>query len=82
MAHVNTFKMLVHWLFLTVTLLFVISGLGITEYGAVESITFGFLTKALAYQIHINLLIPFLLLLAVHIYLAVFSKKGKSRGKV
>ena len=57
-----------HWLLVAVILLYGITGYGITQYRIVEPATLGLLTKPLAFQIHDNLLIPLLVLLALHIY--------------
>ena len=68
----------VGWLLLAFALLLVITGLGITEWRTVESITFGLLPKALSFQLHSLLWIPFLVILAVHVLLS--CRAGK-RGK-
>jgi hypothetical protein len=59
---------IVHWLFVAMLLLYGITGLGITQYRIVEAVTLGLLSKPLAFMIHDNLLIPFLFLLALHIW--------------
>ena len=51
-----------------------ISGFGITEFIIVESITFGLLTKKLAFEIHEYLWIPFTVLLALHVFLPLAKK--------
>jgi dolichol kinase len=61
-------KRIVQWLLLAMILAYLITGFGITEYRIVESLTFGLLTKLLAFKIHDNLWIPFIVLLALHIY--------------
>ncbi|PKL62729.1 MAG: hypothetical protein CVV31_04485 [Methanomicrobiales archaeon HGW-Methanomicrobiales-2] len=53
---------------LVLTLLFVISGFGITEPWLVRSLTFGLLDKALSQQIHFLLWGPFLIVLVLHLY--------------
>ena len=68
-------KKIIHWLFAVVTLIFVITGLGITQYRIVEQITFGLLSKALSYQIHTNITIAFLILMILHIYFALNRSK-------
>ena len=57
----------VHWLLMALVLMYLVTGLGITEFRIVEALTFGLLTKNLAFRIHSNLLIPFLVLLGLHI---------------
>jgi len=66
------------WLLLTLSLLLVITGLGITEWRTVEAVTLGLLPKALAFQLHSLLWIPFLAVLAGH--LALSCRPGK-RGR-
>ncbi len=58
----------IHWLLMVVTIVYLITGFGITEYRIVETLTFGLLTKSLAHQIHMNLEIPFIVLLVLHIW--------------
>jgi thiosulfate reductase cytochrome b subunit len=63
----KTLKAVVHWSLLAFTVLYLVSGLGITQYRIIEAITLGLLTKNLAFRIHDVLLIPFIALLCVHI---------------
>jgi len=63
-------RRIVHWLLLAVVALYFISGLGITQFRAMESVTVGLLTKPLSFQMHNFLWIPFVILLALHIYQA------------
>jgi len=63
----KTFKAAVHWSLLVLTVLYLVSGLGITQYRIIEAVTLGLLTKNLAFRIHDVLLIPFIALLCVHI---------------
>jgi len=60
-------------------IIYLITGFGITEYRIVEPLTFGLLTKSLAQKIHINLEIPFLILLILHIWLLPLLKYFKSK---
>jgi len=64
----NLARQVVHWLLLAVIVLYLLTGFGITEYRVVEHLTFGLLTKPLAFKIHDNLIIPFIVLLGLHIY--------------
>jgi len=66
-------KQITKWLLLILTLLFVITGFGITQFQIVEKLTLGLLTKSLSFKIHTSLIIPFLILLFIHVYL---SKRG------
>jgi len=61
-------KRIVQWLLLAVIILYGITGFGITEYRTVELLTFGLLSKSWSFKIHNNLLIPFIVLLGLHIY--------------
>ena len=58
----------IHWLLTVVAIAYLITGFGITEYRIVETLTFGLLTRSLAHQIHMNLVIPFVVLLVLHIW--------------
>jgi len=64
----NLARQVVRWLLLAVIVLYLLTGFGITEYRVVEHVTLGLLTKNLAFNIHNNLLIPFIVLLGLHIY--------------
>jgi len=68
----------VGWLLLALALLLVVTGLGITEFRIMEAVTLGILGKALSFQLHSLLWIPFLFVLAAH--LALSCRAGK-RGK-
>ena len=46
---------------------YMISGLGITEARTIEAFSFGLLTKPVAFQLHNNLLAPFIIVLLLHI---------------
>jgi hypothetical protein len=61
-------KKTTHWALIILTCFYLISGLGILYSNIVEKITFGLLTKSLSFQIHYYLLIPFLIVLVVHIF--------------
>lgn len=60
-------KAAIHYSLLILTLIYLISGLGITQYHIVESLTLGLLTRNLASRIHDFLLAPFVVLLLVHV---------------
>ena len=60
---------LVHWLLLVLTVILVVSGLGITQYQVVSSLTFGLLSKALAFKLHLALWIPFVVVFVAHVLL-------------
>ena len=64
------YRRLVSWTLLALALLLILTGLGITEFRTVEPLTFGLLGKALAFQLHSLLWIPFLAVLVVHMLLS------------
>jgi thiosulfate reductase cytochrome b subunit len=68
-------KKVIPWLLLAILALYILTGLGITEYRIIEKITFGGLTKNLSFKIHNDLAIPFIVLLAVHIVLPYVLRK-------
>ena len=53
---------------------YALTGYGITEFRTVEPLTFGLITKPLAFQIHNNLVIPFLVVLLLHIFFKPVSR--------
>ncbi len=61
-----------------VTILFIITGIGITDYKLIESLTAGILTKLTSFQIHTNLTIPLIVLLAAHIAFTIEKKIRRS----
>ena len=67
----------IHWLLTALVIVYLITGFGITEYRIVEPLTFGLLTKSLAHKIHINIEIPFIILLILHIWLMPLFKYFK-----
>jgi len=70
----NLVERIVHWSLLAVTAIYLVSGIGITEYRTVELLTFGLLTKNLSFAIHTNLGIPFLVLLVIHVFIKPLSR--------
>jgi ABC-type uncharacterized transport system permease subunit len=67
-------KTLISILLIVVISLFIITGFGITNYRVIESLTFGFLSKPLSFQVHSNLTIPLIILLFIHITFALYKK--------
>jgi thiosulfate reductase cytochrome b subunit len=72
-------KRVIPWLLLALLALYIITGLGITQFRTVEKVTFGLLTKNLSFQIHEVLLYPFLALLVLHIVLRYVLRKNNNR---
>ena len=79
MTNRQLIKKIIHWLLTVVVIIYLITGFGITEYRIVEPLTFGLLTKNLAQRIHINLEIPFIILVILHIWLLPLLKYFKSK---
>lgn len=71
-------KRVVHWLLFVVTIGYLLSGLGITQYRIIESVTFGLLGKNLSFRIHDNLLAPFVTLLILHVILVLATPKTRA----
>jgi cytochrome b subunit of formate dehydrogenase len=61
----------IRWLLLVAIIFYMITGFGITEFRTVEDLTFGLLTKSLAFKIHEALWLPFIVLMLLHILLPV-----------
>jgi len=79
MTNQQRVKKTIHWLLTVVVIIYLLTGFGITEFRIVEPLTFGLLTKSLAHKIHINLEIPFIVLLILHIWLLPLLKYFKSK---
>ena len=73
---------LVHWALLVLTVLVVVSGLGITQYQVVSTLTFGLLSKALAFKLHLALWIPFVVVFVAHVLLTtmLFRRRRTTKG--
>jgi cytochrome b subunit of formate dehydrogenase len=71
------FSRITHWLLVAVLILYGISGLGITQFRIVEAVTFGMLSKELAFRMHDMLWIPFMILLALHIAQLIMQARKK-----
>ena len=69
----------IHWLLTVVVIIYLLTGFGITQYRIVEPLTFGLLTKNLAHIVHMNLEIPFIILLILHIWLLPLLRYFRSR---
>lgn len=64
----KTTKKTVHIILLILIFLVILSGLGITYYQTIEILTSGLLDKALSFQMHTLLFIPFLFILLIHLF--------------
>ena len=67
-------RRIIHWLLAVVIVLYIVTGFGITEFRTVEALTFGLLTKNLAFRIHDAMVIPLIVLLALHIFFSPLLK--------
>jgi len=63
----SLFKRVLHWALFIAAIVLLISGFGIMYFRVVETITFGILTKPIAFKVHTITWIPFLILLGLHI---------------
>jgi len=79
MVNQRLVKSTVQWLLTILVIVYLITGFGITEHRIVEPLTFGLLTKSLAQRIHINIEIPFIILLVLHIWLLPLLRYFRSR---
>jgi len=77
----HLFERVVQWLLLTVTLIFILTGLGITQFRIIEPATFGLLSKNVSFTIHDNLLIPFVVLLVLHVTLKPIKQVYRKRSR-
>jgi thiosulfate reductase cytochrome b subunit len=69
-------KKIIHWSLLVAIILYLVTGLGITEYNTVEFLTLGLLSKNISFAIHDLLLLPFVVLLVIHLALTIKWKKN------
>jgi len=76
----NLLKKTIIWLLAIVIVLYGVSGFGITEFRTIETLTFGLLTKNLAFKIHNSLELPFAVLLVLHLSLPFIFKWKKREG--
>lgn len=73
----NLIRKIIQWLLLAVTVLFLLTGFGISQFRVVETITLGWLPKSWAFRLHDNLWIPFVILLVLHVCLPLVFKKRR-----
>jgi hypothetical protein len=59
-------KRIVHILLVLVSILVIITGLGIAYYQIISYLTMGFLDKTLSFKAHTYLFVPFFLLFVLH----------------
>jgi len=66
-ANLEAVRAVIRYLLLVLILLYLISGLGITQYQIIEPLTLGLLTKNMAFKLHDFLLVPFVVMLLAHV---------------
>lgn len=76
----NRAKLITHWTLLAISILFLFSGFGITEFRTVEAITGGLFTKVLAFRMHEVLWIPFVVFLVLHVTFSVILRRRKMKA--
>jgi len=76
-AKQDLFKRIIHWLLAVLVIIYLVTGFGITEFRTIETLTLGLLTKNLAFEIHNNLWIPFIILLGLHFFFSLIRKRKK-----
>lgn len=71
---------LTHVLLTIVSILFILTGYGISNYQTIEALTGGTLSKLTSFQIHSNLMFPFIVLLITHICFTIGKKIQKKNN--
>lgn len=69
-----------HWLLALGLVVYIVTGFGITEWQTVEPLTLGLLGKAESQKIHNAIEIPFVALLAVHLYFSLIKRKNSEKA--
>jgi hypothetical protein len=67
MMRTDNVRAWIAWLLLAVTVVYLVSGFGITNPDIVGPLTAGILGKALAFRLHDVLWLPFIALLVLHV---------------
>jgi len=76
-ANQDLFKRIIHWLLAVLAMIYLVTGFGTTEFRTVETLSLGLLSKNLAFKIHNNLWIPFIILLGLHIFFSLIKKRKR-----
>ncbi len=84
----NCAKKVLDWILFGMTLVYLLTGLGITQFRIIEDLTFGLLSKNLSFRLHEALLAPFPILLSLHVFYRLtrwvclrIIRKSKSRDR-
>ena len=70
-------RAVVKWLLFSVVILYVITGLAITQMAVSGPVALAGLIRGWSFAIHTNLIIPLLVLLALHIYLYFYCRRRR-----
>ncbi|MFA5333908.1 MAG: hypothetical protein WC376_05445 [Candidatus Nanoarchaeia archaeon] len=70
-----SFRKIIHWTLLILTVVYLITGLGVTYYQIVTALSFGLLNKALCMKIHELLIYAFVPALFLHLYFKLKRRK-------
>ncbi|MFC1873338.1 hypothetical protein ACFLW3_00800 [Chloroflexota bacterium] len=71
-------KKVVYWLLVGTSVLYLVTGFGITQFRTVEAISFGWLSKGISLRIHNVLWIPFLVLMGPYIFLKLKGREKRA----
>lgn len=74
-------KRMVQFALLILSVLMVLTGLGITQPGIIEPLTGGILGKMISNRIHSFLWGPLVIVLIIHIYLSLLKRPGSGNPK-
>jgi uncharacterized membrane protein len=69
------------WLLLGTTILYLVTGFGITKARLVTAWSFGLLNKAVAFRIHEKLWIAFIIILLIHMIGSLWIKRGAKQER-
>jgi thiosulfate reductase cytochrome b subunit len=71
----------IHWMLVVVLLIYLVTGLDIEYYQAMQVVTFGLLSKLLATKIHDALLVPFVVLIIAHIVMVSIGGRWRKQKR-
>jgi len=81
-SYQKAIKAAIQYVLLIIIVIYLISGLGITQHQIIGPLTLGILTTPLALSIHEFLLVPFVVLLVAHIAIGPITRAySRSKGK-
>jgi hypothetical protein len=77
----NPLRITIQTILLLLVIAYGISGYGISESRTMQMITFGLISKPLAFQLHDSLVIPFVIFLLLHMFFRPLYKLVRKTGK-